>query len=299
VAISRSATKPIVLASSASAGIHPVLQELVQDSPVPFLRGLRAGCTALRSLGTWRPPVPVRRALPPPAALDDLRAELAGVAGPVGYHLTRRIMEAYRLPAVPSVLAKDGESAVELAAQIGYPLVVKIASPDVPHRVDVGGVIVGISDAGRLTEAIARIGEQAAAARARARIEGFELQPLIASGSEALVGFTVEPPVGPMVVVGTGGSLAELSRDRAADLAPVSLAEATAMIARTQLGCLLGGYRGLVAATDVGPLAYLVQQVASMAADLQDVLSAADFNPAFVASPSGQVLISDALFIAR
>jgi len=297
--ISRTATKPIVLASSASAGIHPMLQDLVTGTPVPFLRGLRAGVTALRSLGRWQQDAASCRALPQPAGLEDLRAELAGVTGPLGYDLTRRIMVAYELPAVMSALAADADSAVALADRIGYPLVAKIASPDVPHRADVGGVVVGIRDAAALRQAIAQIGDRVARARPGLRIEGFELQPQLAADTEALLGFTVEPPVGAMVVVGAGGSLAELMRDRAADLAPVSLTEAMAMIARTELGRLLAGYRGLAAPTDLGPLARLVQQVASMAADLQDVLSAADFNPTFVTSPSGQVRIADALFIAR
>jgi acetate---CoA ligase (ADP-forming) len=299
VEVSHTATKPIVLASSASAGIHPVMQELVIGSPVPFVRGLRAGVIALHSLGTWQQIAPAQRALGQPADVEDLRAELAGVAGPVGYNLTHRIMKAYRLPAVPSALADDAESAIMLAENIGYPLVVKIASPDVPHRADVGGVVVGVRDADQLRQAIHQIGEQVASARPGARIEGFELQPKLASGTEALVGFTVEPPVGAMVMVGAGGSLAELVKDRAAGLAPLSLAEASALLGATELGRVLDGYRSLVPRTDITPLAYLVQQVASMAADLQDVLIAADFNPAFVASPSGEVLIADALFIAR
>jgi acetate---CoA ligase (ADP-forming) len=298
--ISRTATKPIVLASSASAGIHPMLQDLVTDSPVAFVRGLRAGVTALRSLGTWQPDAGPCRALPAPAGLADLRSSLAGVSGPLGYELTRRILSVYELPAVPSFLAADASSAVEVAeSSAGFPLVAKIASPDVPHRADVGGVVTGIRDADELREAVASIRSRVASARPDARIEGIELQPQVGSGTEALVGFAVEPPVGAMVVVGTGGSLAELIRDRSADLAPVSLAEATAMVSRTSLGRLLGGYRGLASPTDLGPLAHLVRQVASMAADLQDLLEAADFNPTFVTQQSGQVLIADALFIAR
>jgi acetate---CoA ligase (ADP-forming) len=297
--ISRTATKPIVLASSASAGIHPMLQELVSDSPVPFVRGLRAGVTALRSLGRWQRNAASDRALVQPGVLQDLRTALARARGPLGYHLTRRIMEAYELPVVTSELAADADAAVVLADQIGYPLVAKISSPDVPHRADVGGVVVGIRDSDELRRAIAQIGERVARAGPGLRIEGFELQPQLASGAEALVGFTVEPPVGAMVVVGTGGSLAELVRDRAADLAPVSLAEALAMVGRTKLGVALGGYRNLTLPTDLKPLARLVRQVASMAADLQDLVSAADFNPTFVTSPSGDVRIADALFIAR
>jgi acetate---CoA ligase (ADP-forming) len=297
--ISRTATKPIVLASSASPGIHPMLQDLVAGSPVPFLRGLRAGVTALRSLGRWQPDPAPCRALPAPGSLAELRAELAGQSGPLGYQLTRRIIEAYALPAVPSVLAADADAAVALADGLGYPLVAKIASPDVPHRADVGGVVVGIGDAAALRQAIAQIAGRVARARPQARIEGFELQPQAAAGTEALLGFTVEPPVGAMVVVGSGGSLAELIKDRAADLAPVSRSEAMAMIARTELGRMLAGYRGLAEPADLGPLAHLIRQIASLAADLQDVLSAADFNPTFVTSPSGQVRIADALFIAR
>jgi acetate---CoA ligase (ADP-forming) len=298
VTISRTADKPIVLASSASAGIHPMLQELVDDSPVPFVRGLRAGVTALRSLGRWQPDAAPGRALAQPAELPELRAELAGASGPLGYDLTRRIMAAYELPVVASELAADAGAAVALARRIGYPLVAKIASPDVPHRADVGGVVVGIHDDEELRQAIARIGDRVARARPGLRIDGFELQPQLAAGTEALLGFTVEPPVGAMIVVGTGGSLAELVRDRGADLAPVSLDEAVAMVGRTELGRVLGGYRSLVVATDIRPLARLVRQIASMAADLQDLVSAADFNPVFVTSPSGEVRIADALFIA-
>jgi acyl-CoA synthetase (NDP forming) len=298
VEISRTATKPIVLASSASAGIHPMLQELVTDSPVAFVRGLRAGVTALHSLGTWQQVAAPPPSLVQPADLDELRTELADINGPVGYYLTRRIMAAYGLPAVPSALAVDADSAVVLADRIGYPLVAKIASPDVPHRADVGGVVVGVKDANQLRQAIAQINQRVTEARPGLRIEGFELQPQLASGVEALLGFTVEPPVGAMVVVSTGGSLTELIKDRAAELAPVSLTEALEMIGRTELGRMLGGYRDLAAPTDVRPLAHVVQQVASMAADLHDLLSAADFNPAFVTTPSGQVQIADALLIA-
>jgi acyl-CoA synthetase (NDP forming) len=300
VEISQTAAKPVVLASSASANLHPMLLELVSGSPVPFVRGLRAGVIALRSLGSVRPRAAgADDGREPPAGLAGLKAELRRWHGPVGYHATRRIIEAYGIPAVPSVLAADADAAVALAGQIGYPLVAKIASPDVPHRADVGGVIVGIHDDAGLRAAVTQIAAQVGAAVPGLRTEGFELQPQLPGGTEVLLGFTSEPPFGPMVVVGTGGSLAELISDRAADLAPLSQAEATEMIANTRIGRLLSGYRGLTSPTDIAPLARVVRQVSDLAADLQDVLSAADFNPAFVSSPSGEVRIVDALFIAR
>ena len=297
VEVSRSAAKPIVLASSASAGIHPMLQELVAGSPAPFLRGLRAGVVALRGLGITRPQEAALWRPGPPAALDELRAELRVCAGPVGYALTRRILAAYDLPAVPSLLAGDADEAAALASSLGYPLVAKIASVDIPHRAEVSGVVTGIGDERDLREAIQQIESRVGAAVPGARIEGYELQPQVGDGVEALLGFTSEPPLGAMVLVGTGGTLAELTRDRAVDLAPVSLPTARRMIGATTLGEVLAGYRRVAEATDTESLARTVQQVGALAADLHDVLVAADFNPVFV-RPSGEVQIVDALFVA-
>ncbi|MGH7911177.1 MAG: acetate--CoA ligase family protein, partial [Candidatus Dormibacteraceae bacterium] len=229
--------------------------------------------------------------------LVDLRAELRECAGPVAYALTRRILAAYDLPAVPSLLAADGDEAVALASSLGYPLVAKIASVDVPHRADVGGVVTGIGGELELRMAVQQIRTQVDAAVPGARIEGYELQPEVDGGVEALLGFTAEPPLGAMVLVGSGGTLAELTRDRAVDLAPVSLPRARQLVRATTLGEVLAGYRRHATPTDTEPLARAVQQVASLAADLHDVLAAADFNPAFV-RPSGEVQIVDALFIA-
>jgi acyl-CoA synthetase (NDP forming) len=281
VDIGREAAKPVVLASSASAGIHPLLQELVDDSPVPFLRGLDKAVIALRGLGTRRPEEPPYPLAAPPAELAELREELRRQSGPVGYGLTRRLLAAYDLPAAPSVLARDASDAEDKAAALGYPVVAKIASPDIPHRSDIGAVVVNIASATHLHAAIRDITEAVSRAAPGARIEGFEIQPYVPGGVEVILGFTSEPALGAMVVVGSGGVLAEVTRDRAADL-----------------GAILAGYRRAVEPTDAGQLAQTVHKVAAMAADLHDVVAAADFNPAFVRSGSGDVQIVDALFIA-
>jgi acyl-CoA synthetase (NDP forming) len=298
VDIGREAAKPVVLASSASAGIHPLLQELVDDSPVPFLRGLDKAVIALRGLGTRRPEEPPYPLAAPPAELAELREELRRQSGPVGYGLTRRLLAAYDLPAAPSVLARDASDAEDKAAALGYPVVAKIASPDIPHRSDIGAVVVNIASATHLHAAIRDITEAVSRAAPGARIEGFEIQPYVPGGVEVILGFTSEPALGAMVVVGSGGVLAEVTRDRAADLAPISPARARALIAATGLGAILAGYRRAVEPTDAGQLAQTVHKVAAMAADLHDVVAAADFNPAFVRSGSGDVQIVDALFIA-
>lgn len=297
VEVSRSASKPLVLASSASADIHPMLQEVVAGSPVPFVRGLRAGIIALRSAGTARQNPAARRRRRPPTGLEELRAGLARCTGPVGYALTRQILAAYDLPAVPSLLASDADQAVVMASSLGYPLVVKVASVDLPHRTEVGGVVTGIGGEAELRDAIRRIAGRVQAAAPRAVIEGYELQRQVEAGVEALLGFTAEPPLGALVVVGSGGTLAELTRDRAADLAPFALSTARRLIRDTALGQVLAGYRRHARPIDIEPLARTVQQVAALGVDLHHVLAAADFNPAFV-GPNGEVQIVDALFVA-
>ncbi len=297
VDVSRSAVKPIVLASTASAGIHPMLQEVVAGSPVPFLRSLRASVIALRSLSTTRPPAGADGRPGPPAELDELRARLRECAGPVGYALTRRILAAYDLPVVRSLLAADGDQAVALASSLGYPLVAKVASVDVPHRADVGAVVTEIGGESELRDAIQQIRARVQAAVPGARIEGYELQPHVAGGVEALLGFAAEPPLGALVLVGSGGTLAELTRDRAVDLAPISLPGARRLIQATILGEVLAGFRRHARPIDPEPLARTLQQISALAADLHDVLAGADFNPAVV-RPTGEVCIVDALFIA-
>lgn len=298
--VSRDAKKPIILVSSASADLHPLFERALDGSPVPMLRGLRAGLVALRSLAVSEPHA--RLTAPPfrPGNLLDLRQAIAQESGNLSYHLTQRILHAYELPTVNSAFAKDVDEAVHIAPQLLYPVVVKVASRDLPHKTDVGGVIVGVSSPSELVAAVHTIAEQVEQQASDAVIEGFEFQHQIEGAvTETLLGFTVEPPFGPMVVVGSGGTLAELIDDRAAELAPLSTEEAVGMIQETALGRLLGGYRGILPPTDTRPLAQAVERLAALAIDLGDLLSEGDLNPAFVASPSGTVQIADALFVRQ
>src|SRR6185437_6459875 len=119
-----------------------------------------------------------------------------------------------------------------------FPMVVKIASPDIPHRSDVGGVMLGIASRAQLETAIAQIAANVAAAAPEVRIDGFELQEQFQADVEAMIGFAATPPFGSLVVVGTGGTLVELQVDSAVGLAPMEMDAAAGMIAATRLGKL-------------------------------------------------------------
>jgi acetyltransferase len=176
--------------------------------------------------------------------------------------------------------------------------VVKVASRDVPHRSDVGGVQLGISNAAELHAAMARIEANVRTNVPGAMIDGFELQEELVDCVEAMVGFKATPPFGALVVVGMGGTLVELQADRALGLGPVAATEAAGMIDRARLGALLHGYRNLIPPTDTAELVGLVCKLSKLAADLCDVLAECDLNPVLIRKGSGEVRVVDALFVA-
>ncbi len=211
--------------------------------------------------------------------------------------LVQRLLDTYALPRVRSGVARSSKEAATLAETLGYPLVVKVVSRDVPHRSDVGAVQLGIRDAADLREAILRIQTNVLTNVPGAAIDGFELQEELVDCVEAMVGFKATPPFGALMVVGMGGTLVELQADRAFALSPVFAAEAAGMIDRTRLGALLHGYRNLIPYTDTAKLGDLVCKLSNLAADLCDVVLECDLNPVLIRKGSGEVRVVDALFV--
>jgi acetyltransferase len=269
---------------------------MMAQGDVPVLRGMRAGLVALRNLGlSAAPPPEACRPRLPVAGLHEL---LAGQSGPMSPDLTRRILAAYGLPLVRSAVAASAEDAVAVADGMGYPLVLKIASRDIPHRSDIGGVALGIADADALRAAIAGMLARVRAARPDARIEGFELQEHLADQVEAMAGFVAAPPFGALITIGTGGTMVELQDDHGIDLCPITEARAAGMIASTRLGRALAGYRNLIPSTDIAPLAGLAAALSRLAAELSGRIVECDLNPILVRKGSGEVRIADALLVA-
>ena len=294
--------KPVVLISPSAENTHPRIHEMLANDGVPVLRGLRPGLVALRNLsiigqrglaGQQQEP-----AYRPRTVAEEVRRILAGLSGPLPVSLTRKILAAYDIPVVLSATVPDIETAALEAANIGYPLVVKIASPDIPHRSDIGGVELGVTDPDALRAAVARISACVAAAMPHARITGFELQEHLVDHVEAMVGFIAAPPFGALLTVGTGGTMVELQGDLCVDLCPLTLERAIEMIAATRLGAALGGYRNLMPSTDTTALARLVVNLSQLAADVSGRVAECDLNPVLVRKGTGEVRVVDALLVA-
>lgn len=302
--VGKQAAKPVVVVSPTSESLHERIVTVLSEAGVPLLRGLHAGLIAIGNLdigqigkaGRWARVHSQNRPFYNSAA-DDLRQELCRVSGTLPPELCIRVLTAYGLPFVRSVVVRDAGEAVERAHEVGFPMAVKIASPDIPHRSDVGGVMLGIESRPELENAIARIAANVAAAVPQARVDGFELQEQFKGDAEAMIGFVAAPPFGSLVVVGTGGTLVELQADRAVRLAPVEIDDATVMIEATRLGKLLGGYRNLMPETDTSKLADLVVRTSRLAADLGDLVTVCDLNPVLVRKGFGSVCLVDALML--
>jgi acetate---CoA ligase (ADP-forming) len=299
VALGNLTDKPIVMISSTSANTHPMLEALLAGSRVPLLRGIRAGFAGLRATLDQRGAAAVGGVTEPlpDAVLEGFHSELRDQQGPVPRDLALRLLEAYGIPFVRSTVVADEDAAALAAAELNFPLVVKAVSPQLPHKTEAGGVVTGVGDQAELRTAIANIRTAIRQHAPAAELVGFELQEFVESGAEAVAGFSVDPVLGALVVVGTGGVLVELAADHQSGLAPISDDEAEAMINRTRLGRLLTGYRGVVAPTDLDGLKQIVRRLGQLAHDMSGLIVEGDLNPVMVAAGSGRSVVVDALFV--
>ncbi|MGE5378120.1 MAG: acetate--CoA ligase family protein, partial [Bacteroidota bacterium] len=160
------------------------------------------------------------------------------------------LLESYFIPTAPIKLARSIEEAQTIGSVLGYPVVMKIASPDIFHKSDVGGVILDIQDASSLMSAYTQMMVRVQEAKPEARIEGVHLQRQILPGQEVIVGAVRDPQFGPLVMFGSGGVEVEGLRDVAFALAPLSGEQARKLIRRTWAGRKLAGFRNIPAADE-------------------------------------------------
>lgn len=201
--------------------------------------------------------------------------------------------------AVPDEVLVTEKSALDGAiARIGFPLVMKIQSPDIPHKSEVGGVRVNIATKGEVFLAYDALLENARRHRPDAAIQGALVGPMAKKGVEIIIGTMCDATFGPMVMVGLGGITTELFRDVIYRPAPVSAVEASAMLAELKAAPLLSGFRG-AAKADIPALSQLISQISVLAAQSRNDVAEIEINPVLV-HPEGQgVTIVDALVVKK
>lgn len=191
---------------------------------------------------------------------------------------------------------QDADAAVQAADALGYPVVLKILSEDIPHKTEAGGVALNLGDAAAVRAACARILASVARHAPQARLEGLLVAPMLRGGTELIAGISRDPVFGPVVMVGMGGIYAEVLRDVAVQPAPVSEAQALAMIRSLRLFPLLDGARGQAPA-DVGAAARAVARLSEFACRHRDQVAEIDLNPILVRPQGEGIAILDALMV--
>ncbi|RLG77326.1 MAG: acetyl-CoA synthetase [Thermoprotei archaeon] len=159
-------------------------------------------------------------------------------------HEAYAVAEAYRLPVPRYGLVRDPDEAARLSKEIGFPVVLKIVSPDITHKSDVGGVILDIRSEEDAKKAFNKIMENVRRYAPNARIAGVLVQEMVPSDVEVIVGATRDPVFGPLLMFGLGGIFVEVLRDVSFRLAPVTPIDAEEMIREIKAYNVLEGYRG-------------------------------------------------------
>ncbi|MBV8926720.1 MAG: acetate--CoA ligase family protein [Bradyrhizobium sp.] len=199
--------------------------------------------------------------------------------------------------ALPDEVLVAGRDALDAAiAKIGFPLVMKIQSPDIGHKSEAGGVRLNIATKGEAFSAYRDLLESVQKHRPHAAIQGVLVSPMAKKGVEIIIGTLKDATFGPMVMVGFGGITTELFRDVTYRPAPVGAAEAEAMLGELKAAPLLRGFRGAPKA-DVAALAKLISQLSLLAARLKDEVSELELNPVLVHGEGQGVTIVDALAV--
>ncbi len=214
--------------------------------------------------------------------------------GPMGADASRRLLESFGVPLAGEALAHSATEAGRMAAAIGFPVVMKIASPDFPHKSDAGLVRLSVASAARGQGRVRRASAHATRAKPRARIEGVQIQEQVEGGTEMIVGVTRDAVFGPAVLVGTGGVFAEILKDVTVRPLPLDRRDAEEMVRSLRGYALLAGARGRDRG-DTKALVDVVLAVARLATACGDELVELDLNPVVVRS-KGAVAV-DALVV--
>lgn len=207
------------------------------------------------------------------------------------------VLAAYGIPVVETLVAETPEQAGELARGIGFPVAVKLVSPDITHKSDVGGVVLNIETAEQACDAARQICKRVLAAKPDARVTGYSVQRM-ANGAEAfelIVGVATDSVFGPVLMFGQGGTAVEVIADRTIGLPPLNLNLARDMVARARVSKLLAGYRNRPPADHEAIYLTLVK-LSQLVCDVPEIAEL-DINPLF--ADAHGVLALDARIVAR
>ena len=288
---------PILASFMGGADVMPGREELVASSlpdytsPERAVAALKAMCDYAKWLR--RPPRVVAR-----FPVNRRRAErivnrhVKTGLPKIGEADSKEILRAYNFPVLPGRVATSAEEAIEVAQIIGYPVAMKIVSPDIIHKSDLGGVRLDLSSPEGVRDAfdlmMMRISQRVPAAR----LEGVYIEKMSRRGREVILGMSRDPQFGPMLMFGLGGIFVEVMKDVTFHIAPITEEEAMQMLEQTKSFALLHGYRG-VGSVDLSAIATSLQRISQLVTDFPEIVEM-DINPFIVGRVGTESVAADA-----
>jgi acetyltransferase len=274
--VARSTDKPVIVFGRMAQNVSEEGRRFQTETGVPFLQGLPETARALKALVRYgqaqrRPPVKISA---PKGRADNLSGEALD-----------RLLADHALTVPKSMLAKTASEAASMAGKIGFPVALKIVSPQASHKTEVGGVSLNLIDADAVSKAAQSMAEGLRKHDAKAQIDGYLVQEMV-SGLEMIIGVREDPQFGPFMVVGLGGVLVEALKDIAIRLLPVDEQGAQEMLDSLRAKALLGAFRGKPA-RDVAAIAKAVAGLSQLFLDHREWLTDFEINP-LIALADGQ-----------
>ncbi|MEM2908406.1 MAG: acetate--CoA ligase family protein [Candidatus Hadarchaeales archaeon] len=212
-------------------------------------------------------------------------------------HEAKQVLSAWGIPVARSELARDASEAVRIAREFRYPVVMKIASPDIVHKSDAGGVKVGLSSELEVRQAFDEILANARAYKPNANIAGVTVQEYLPQGKEVIIGAMQDPSFGATVMFGLGGIWVEVLKDVSFRLAPLTAEDAREMIQEIKGYPVLAGLRG-EPQVDVDAIADMLQKVGDLACEFSEIAEL-DLNPVFAFDRGKGAIAIDARMILK
>ena len=293
------AAKPVIYISAMSIGFTEFTKGLRKSLPnIAVMQGMDRAVGAIKSLigyASLRKEVPDLLSSSKASARALLEKTLKGANGAALDEVaSKRLLRAYGIPVSKEKIASSAADAVKIAKKIGFPVVAKVVSADILHKSDIGGVVLNLNSATEVKKAFDDITARVKKLKGKPKLEGILIAQQVRADLELVVGASLDPEMGPVVLFGTGGVDIELMKDVALAGAPLDADEARQLIGRTKAGVKLKGYRGKPA-LHVASAVKAIIGLSNLMADAENRIASIDVNPFLINTKTGVAV--DALIV--
>ena len=284
-----SSTKPITCFSSVVGGpVDPEILLPLRAAGVPLMEGAECATSTIQKLAEYYEFQKNRSTPTTTPTFERLDKKLS--SGIMPAEAAFQLFQHFGIPTAPTLFARSADEAVFAAERVGFPVVLKVESPDITHKSDIGGVALRLANVNAVRTAYERMHTEVAERAPNAKLAGVIVQRMAAAGVEMILGINRDPLFGPVLLCGLGGILVELLKDIVVGIPPLSFEQAREMIERLRGFPILAGVRGKAAA-DIDSLCQAIVNVSRLAVTLGDRLAGLDINPLIVL-PRGQGVIA-------